>query len=104
MPFGIGLAAIGKFIIGYAPDIIDTVGRLLAGRSGAEKRLGAAKELFEVVRAGLEEEWNISDLGDLNASKLFKAMEDEEVFVERLAAVNDAIYQFTKYVNEQEVA
>lgn len=104
MPFGIGLSAIGSFILGYAPDIIDTVGRLLAGRSGADKRLAAAKELFEVVKAGLDEEWNIGDLGDLNANKLLKAMEDEDVFVEKLANVNDAIYQFTKYVNEQEVA
>ena len=103
MPFGLGIAAIGGFVLKYAPDVISVVGRLLAGRPGAEKKAVAAKELFEVVSEALDQDWSLDEIGELNTRKLFRAMEDETEFVARLAAVNDAIYEFSKYVNDQEV-
>ena len=98
----IGIAAIGSFVISNAPAIIDTVGRLLKGKPGAEKKAAAAKELFEVVKAALDNDWAIDEIGDFQAANLLRAMEDEDEFIARLAAVNDAIYEFSKYVNEQD--
>ena len=80
MALGFGLAAIGSFVLSHAPAIIETVGRLLKGRAGAEKRLAAAKELAEVIREGLDEEWAFDSLGDISGRKLLKAMEDEDIF------------------------
>jgi hypothetical protein len=100
---GLGLGSIVAVLIDQAPGIIALVGRLLGDSDGPSKRAAAAKELFEAVKLALDEDWQLADLGELNSKKLLKAIEDEEVFVEKLANVNDAIYEFSKYIENQEV-
>lgn len=97
------LGTLLPIIIDKAPDIIDLVGRLFGDDENERKRLAAARELFEVLKRGLNEEWQWDDLPKLDKDKIYEAMKDEDEFVEQLAKVNDAIYQFTKYVNRQDV-
>ena len=98
-----GISAVISIILGHAPTVIDLVGRLLGDRKPADRRTAAAKELFEVVGEAVKQDWSFDDVSDLSSQKLFKAIEDEEKFIEKLANLNDAIYQFSKYVNSQEV-
>ncbi len=93
--------SIAGLVLRYAPDAIAVVERLLKGRPSAEKRVGAAREVFELVMEFVEQDqaddWK--ELAKLDAKALAEAAKDEERFIEETAKVNDALVQFTNYVN-----
>ncbi len=91
---------VGK-ILEFAPMIIDIVERLLGANEGVKKRAAAAKEVIEFVRELVEKGDDFGDFDELNldAKAILLALEDEEVFVEKIAALNDAIVDLTNYVN-----
>lgn len=107
--FGLGaVLGLGKFtgivgaILKFAPMAIDVVERLFNGDGAAKKKAAAAKEVLELVRelidragefGGFDEEF------DVDPAAVLRALEDEDVFVDKIAALNDAVVDLSNYIN-----
>lgn len=107
--FGLGaILGLGKFtgivakVLEFAPMVIDVVERLFGRGEGTAKKAAAAKEVLEFVRelADRDDEFTGLD-GELNvnANAVLRALEDEEEFVNRIVALNDAIVALTNFIN-----
>lgn len=107
--FGLGaILGLGKFtgivgqIIKFAPIAIDIVERLFGDKGGATKKAAAAKEVLELVRELInrgEEFGGLDEDFDIDPAAVLRALEDEEVFVGKIANLNDAIVDLSNYIN-----
>ena len=100
--FGLGkfTGIVGK-ILEFSPVAIDIVERLFGSGDGPLKKLKAGKEVFEFVRELIEnrDEFDSFEDLDIDVGAVLRALEDEEVFVNKIEAVNDAIVDLANYVN-----
>jgi hypothetical protein len=90
-------------IVQHLPFAISMVERFLGGNNGAAKKVAAAKEVIEFVteisERNPDDEWN--DVNGLELQGLLAALEDEEVFTDKIMAVNDSIVELVNYINSK---
>jgi hypothetical protein len=104
MPFGFGWSKVALVVLQYAPQAIDIVEKLFGNGEGETKRKIAARETVELVRAFLSNKDDFSLPAGVDRAALIAAGMDEERFVEEVAKLNDAVVQFTNYVNSYKPA
>jgi len=98
MPFGFGWSKVAVLILQYAPQAIDVVERIFGKGGGSTKRIAAAKDVVETINEFLEHE-NYFELPKVDKAALVAAVKDEELFVEAVARLNDAVVTFTNFIN-----
>ncbi len=101
-----GFLKIVSLIVEHVPFAIDMAQRFLGKNNGAAKKLAAGKEIIEFVGELVQHdplsEW--SDVEEVDVKTLLAALEDEEEFVSKIHAVNDAIVQLANYVASKKPA
>ena len=101
--FFLKFAGIAKAVLEYAPIAIEMVERILGAGRGPDKRVAAAKETVEFLLEAIENgDFDLyGSLEGVDPELLFKAAQDEEAFVEKIAAVNDAVINLVNFVNSK---
>jgi hypothetical protein len=88
-------------ILEYAPAAISVVERIIGKGKGAEKKAAAAKEVLELVREALKNgEFEDYSGFDVSGRTMWAAVKDEVKFIERVAAINDAVVAMQNYLDE----